>query len=114
MVDRVNRMVEYGTTTIEAKSGYGLDLENEVKMLKVIENVKRSHPVEIVSCYLGAHSIPKGKTADEQTRDIVENQIPAIAALRDNGTLCVEFLDVFHEKGVFEYENAKLIMETGL
>jgi len=114
MTERVQRMVDFGTTTIEAKSGYGLDLENEVKMLRVIEAVKRKVPVEIVSTYLGAHSIPPGKTADEQTEDIVNNQIPAIAKMRDAGKLSVEFVDVFHEKGVFEYDNAKRIMETGL
>lgn len=114
MMDRVQRMIDFGTTTIEAKSGYGLDLENEVKMLRVIEEVKRKVPIEIVSCYLGAHSIPPGKTADEQTDDIVLNQIPAIAKMRDAGELSVEFLDVFHEKGVFEHDNAKRIMEAGL
>lgn len=114
MMDRVQRMVNFGTTTIEAKSGYGLDLENEVKMLRVIEEVKRKVPVEIVSTYLGAHSIPKGKTADEQTEDIIRNQIPEIARLRDAGELSVEFLDVFHEKGVFEYDNAKRIMQSGI
>eukprot|EP00494_Astrolonche_serrata_P030694 UN30962 len=76
MTKRLNRMVTYGTTLVEAKTGYGLDLENEVKMLRVIEKVSKSHALDVVSTYLGAHSIPKGKTAIEATKDIVENQIP--------------------------------------
>lgn len=56
---RLNTMLKYGTTLVEAKSGYGLDVDNEIKMLKVIERAKRELPIEISSTYCGAHSIPK-------------------------------------------------------
>ena len=59
---RLTTMLSYGTTTVEAKSGYGLDLENELKMLRVIERAKREHPITISSTYLGAHSVPKSVT----------------------------------------------------
>lgn len=56
---RLKTMLKYGTTLVEAKSGYGLDVDNEIKMLKVIERAKRELPIEISSTYCGAHSIPK-------------------------------------------------------
>ena len=56
---RLTTMLTAGTTVVEAKSGYGLDLENETKMLRVIERAKREHPMTISSTYCGAHAIPK-------------------------------------------------------
>ena len=56
---RLQRMVQAGTTLIEAKSGYGLDTENEMKMLRVLEKAKQQQPVEISSTFCGAHSIPR-------------------------------------------------------
>ena len=55
----IDRMLRAGTTLTEMKSGYGLDLNNELKMLKVIEKAKREQPLEISSTYCGAHAIPK-------------------------------------------------------
>eukprot|EP01103_Thecamoeba_quadrilineata_P010875 TRINITY_DN2467_c0_g1_i1.p1 TRINITY_DN2467_c0_g1~~TRINITY_DN2467_c0_g1_i1.p1 ORF type:complete len:241 (-),score=55.60 TRINITY_DN2467_c0_g1_i1:35-757(-) len=75
---RLKRMLRQGTTLLEAKSGYGLELETEVKMLKVLHKVAKEGPVEIVSTYLGAHSVPKGSTSAAATNDIVANQIPRI------------------------------------
>lgn len=111
MKQRLDRMLKFGTTLIEAKSGYGLDWNNELKMLRAIEKCKKSHPIDIVSTYLGAHSVQKGKTEDEATLDIIKNQIPELARLRNMGELSTEFVDIFHEKGIFEYKNTKNIME---
>lgn len=74
---RVKRMLKSGTTTVECKSGYGLETETEVKMLKVIKSAQSKTPVELVPTYL-AHSVPKGSTAELATKDVVENQIPTI------------------------------------
>jgi imidazolonepropionase len=76
-LDKISRL---GTTTIEVKSGYGLDTENEIKMLQAIKNVgdRWKEKIEVVSTYCGAHAIPKGKTEEEQTLDVLNNQIPAI------------------------------------
>ena len=71
-------MSRLGTTLVEAKSGYGLERDTEIKMLKVIKQAKARHPIEMVSNYLGAHSIPKGLKEDEATEDIINNQLPAI------------------------------------
>lgn len=56
---RLDSMLKYGTTLVEAKSGYGLDTENELKMLRVIERARRNHVIGISSTYCGAHSIPR-------------------------------------------------------
>jgi imidazolonepropionase len=76
----LEKIVRLGTTTIEIKSGYGLDTENEIKMLKAIKAVadKMKNKIAIVATYCGAHAIPKGKTEEEQTADVINNQIPAI------------------------------------
>jgi imidazolonepropionase len=74
-ITRLNRMIKFGTTLIEAKSGYGLILEHELKMLRVIQNTSRHHIMDIVANYCGAHSVPNGSTAAAATRDIIDNQV---------------------------------------
>lgn len=61
--------------------GYGLDLENELKMLRVLH--QSAHPIDIVSNYCGAHSVPAGQTAAQAADDIIQNQIPALLVLID-------------------------------
>ena len=68
---RLDQMISQGTTTIEAKSGYGLELETEIKMLKVIEQAKSEHQMPIQSTYLAAHAVPIGRDAAEMTEEIV-------------------------------------------
>lgn len=89
---RLDRMLRAGTTLIEAKSGYGLEAETEIKMLRVLHGA--DHPVEIVSNYLGGHSVPDGMTAAEATEDIVNNQIPALVKAKQEGTISPEFMCV--------------------
>lgn len=84
LVPRLDRMLKYGTTLTEAKSGYGLNMETEMKLLKVLHDTGKLHPVEIVSTYLGAHSVPKGSTAAQATDDIVNVQIPALKVNNNN------------------------------
>ena len=114
LVQRLDRMVRCGSTFIEAKSGYGLDAENEIKMLRVIERAKREFSsLEISSTYCGAHAIPKGKTMLEATEDVVNVQIPQIKGLIDAGELTVENIDVFCEQGVFDNESSRRILQAG-
>eukprot|EP01107_Rhizomastix_libera_P015168 TRINITY_DN541_c0_g1_i1.p1 TRINITY_DN541_c0_g1~~TRINITY_DN541_c0_g1_i1.p1 ORF type:complete len:455 (+),score=155.96 TRINITY_DN541_c0_g1_i1:47-1366(+) len=110
---RLDRMLAQGTTLAEAKSGYGLETETEMKMLKAIHNVSKTHPVELVSTFLGAHSVPKGKTADEQTKIIIDEMIPELVKLKAKGEINPEFVDVFHEAGIFETENTEKILLAG-
>jgi len=112
-LERLDRMARLGTTLVEAKSGYGLEKDTEIKMLKVIKQAKSKHALEIVSNYLGAHSIPKGMKEDEATEDVIKNQIPALKEMIDKGEIDPELIDVFCEKGVFERENTRRILEAG-
>lgn len=114
LLKRLHAMLRCGTTTIEAKSGYGLDAKNEIKMLRVLTRARKEFPmIEISSTYCGAHAIPRGKTMEEATDDIVNNQIPTIKKLMDQGQLHVDNIDVFCEKGVFDTEASRQILEAG-
>ncbi|UCB53461.1 MAG: imidazolonepropionase [Candidatus Zixiibacteriota bacterium] len=104
---RLDRMMSYGTTTIEAKSGYGLSLDDEIKMLEVIEELNRLHPIDLIPTFLGAHEIPEEykDRRDEYIRLIVEKMIPEVAKRK----LAV-FCDIFCEKGVFDIEESRKIL----
>ncbi|CAI5734551.1 unnamed protein product [Hyaloperonospora brassicae] len=113
---RLDRMARCGTTLIEAKSGYGLETESELKLLRVLHAVgvgADAHAVEIVATYLGGHAVPEGRTAAEATADIVTKQIPAIVRAKTDGTVSPEFIDVFCEKGVFDANDSRRILEAG-
>lgn len=100
-------MLSYGTTTIEAKSGYGLDTENELKMLRATRALASRLPTEIVSTFLGAHAIPpefEGKT-EAYVELVINEMIPRVSK---EGL--AEFCDVFCEKGVFDVEQSKRIL----
>jgi len=111
---RLKRMVRSGTVLVEAKSGYGLELDTELKMLKVIHRATQvQKDIDIVANYCGAHSVPPGSTAEAATKDIIENQLPALAAAKADGQINPEQIDVFCEKGVFTTEQSKAILEAG-
>lgn len=105
----LNKMMEYGTTTIETKSGYGLNIEDELKSLRVIKILNERHPIEIISTFLGAHAVPpeyKGKT-QEYVDLIIDEMIPIIA----NEELA-QYCDVFCEKGIFSVEQTRQILQA--
>ncbi len=100
-------MLSMGTTTIEAKSGYGLDTENELKMLKAVDDLKKKLPTNLISTFMGAHAVPpefEGKT-DEYVDLVIDDMIPAVA---ESGL--AEFCDVFCEQGVFDVEQSRNIL----
>merc|ERR1712198_509485 len=68
LLPRLRRMMQAGTTTVECKSGYGLDEENEIKMLKVLEEAKKIVPIEISSTFCGGHAVPKGGNTTDATK----------------------------------------------
>ncbi|XP_015771596.1 PREDICTED: probable imidazolonepropionase [Acropora digitifera] len=111
--ERLLRMLRTGTTLVEAKSGYGLDTESEMKMLRVIERAKKDLPIEISSTFCGAHSVPKGSTAEEATNDVINCQIPKLQELIQSQELRVDNIDVFCEKGVFGLDDTRKILEAG-
>jgi len=108
--ERLNTMLLHGTTTVEAKSGYGLSTKEEIKCLEAINRLNNEHPIDVIPTFLGAHAVPteySGKT-DEYVKLVVEEIIPAVAERR-----LAEFCDVFCEKGVFNVEQSKRILLAG-
>lgn len=114
--DRFRQMSKAGTTTVETKSGYGLELEPELKLLRILTHAKRECKgfIETSITYCGAHSVPKGKTAEEATKEIVETDIPFIAGEIYAARLDVDNIDVFCENGVFDLEQTKKILQAGI
>jgi imidazolonepropionase len=105
---RLQRISEQGTTTIEIKSGYGLNLESEMKMLRVINRLERESPLDIVATFLGAHEKPPEYSDRQYVELIIDQMIPAV---KEAG-LC-RFIDVFCEEGVFTLEETRQILEAG-
>ncbi|XP_077083879.1 putative imidazolonepropionase isoform X2 [Siphateles boraxobius] len=110
---RLERMMRAGTTLVECKSGYGLEMDTELKMLRVINSARKSLPIGISATYCGAHAVPKGKTMEEATQDIVAVQLPKINKLMASGDLQVDNIDVFCEKGVFDLNSTRCILQAG-
>ncbi|ASS85683.1 imidazolonepropionase [Geobacillus lituanicus] len=107
---RLDQFLLHGVTTVEAKSGYGLSLEHEIKQLEIAKRLHDTHPVDVVSTFLGAHAVPPEwkHDPDGYVRLIIDEMIPE-AARRG----LAEFNDVFCERGVFTPEQALLILEAG-
>ena len=105
---RLAEMLREGTTTAEAKSGYGLDVETEVRMLKTVELLNAMQPVELVPTFIGAHEVPpdfRGRQSD-YVRHVIDEMIPAAAP---HAAWC----DVFCDKGFFTPEESQAILEAG-
>ncbi len=107
---RLDRMLALGTTTSEAKSGYGLSLEAELKQLRVLRDLAPAHPVEIVPTFLGAHTLPREKRATraDYVREVIEEMIPQVAEGR-----LAEFCDVFCDEAAFTPGETERILEAG-
>ena len=107
---RANNLLLHGTTTIEAKSGYGLTLNDEIKSLEVISTLNEKGPLSLRPTFLGAHAVPP--EFQDKTHDYVdlicENWIPQIAQRH-----LADFCDVFCERGVFEIEDSRKILLAG-
>ncbi|EYC09139.1 hypothetical protein Y032_0062g3384 [Ancylostoma ceylanicum] len=107
-------MLRNGTTTLEAKSGYGLDTESELKMLRVLSRVPEETSLEISATFCGAHAVPKGSTEEEHVKLICDEMLPAIEKARAAGQLKnLENIDAFCEKNVISVEHTKKILEAG-
>ena len=105
---RLAEMLAAGTTTAEAKSGYGLDTSTERRMLDVIRRLDAEQPIDLVPTFMGAHEVPpefRGRQAD-YVRLVVDEMIPAVAGL-------AEWCDVFCDRGFFTPEESREILEAG-
>jgi imidazolonepropionase len=103
----------HGTTTLEAKSGYGLDVASELKLLRLHKELSTEQPLEIVSTFLGAHVVPaeyrrKRAGAEQYIELLTDKLIPEVAAEK-----LAEFCDVFCDRGAFSRKDSKKILEAG-
>jgi imidazolonepropionase len=109
----LQEFASYGTTTVEAKSGYGLDVPSELKILSLHKELSAEQPLEIVSTFLGAHVVPAEFRAsksgpDKYIRLLIDQLLPEIAAEK-----LAEFCDVFCDRGAFTREQAERILQEG-
>jgi imidazolonepropionase len=106
---RLESMVSHGCTTVEAKSGYGLDKDVELRMLRATRKLDEAYPVDIVPTFMGAHAVPtefEGR-ADDYVRFVVDEVLPAVA--RDG---LASFCDVFCESGAFDVSQSRYVLEA--
>ncbi len=101
----LDQMLLLGTTTVEGKSGYGLDLETEVKMLSVMRELRDTHPTTVISTFLGAHAVPDGVSRSEYLSTVLEEMIPYVAEQR-----LAKFCDVFCDEGAFTVDESRFVL----
>ena len=104
---RLDEVIRKGTGCIEIKSGYGLSLEDELKMLRVIKRMKEASPAKIMSTFLGAHAVARGMTQEQYVQLIIDEMIPEVGRQR-----LADFVDVFCDRGFFTPEETGRILEA--
>lgn len=102
-------MLAHGTTTVEVKSGYGLDSETELRMLQATADADDRHPVDVVPTFMGAHAVPQGRNGDDYVDEVVSEQLPAVA---EQGV--ARFCDVFCDEGAFTPDQSRRVLEAGI
>lgn len=111
--ERLDEMIACGSGAIEIKSGYGLSIEDELKMLRVIARLKAASPALIKATFLGAHAVPRNMSKDAYVDLICNEMIPAIAAPTLKPTHAMaDFVDVFCDEGFFTVEDTAKILEA--
>lgn len=103
----LDECLSFGVTTVEVKSGYGLDVENEIKCLEVIKKLALEHPVDLAATFMGAHAVPAEhkETRKEYIALVCDKMLPLVAEKR-----LARFCDIFCEKGAFSTEESRLIL----
>ena len=99
--------VKCGTTTVEAKSGYGLTLDDELRILRVMQRLNQETPLEVVPTFLGAHAVPRDSSAGEYVDLVINEMLPRVAKEK-----LAEFCDVFCERGYFDVEQSRKILSA--
>ena len=108
LLSNLDTMLVHGTTTVEVKSGYGLDVETELRLLDAIARADDAHPVDVVPTFMGAHAVPEGRDPDDYVDEVVDEQLPAV-----EGQGIAEFCDVFCEAGAFSVEQSRRVLTAG-
>ncbi|MBI1259689.1 MAG: imidazolonepropionase [Chloroflexi bacterium] len=117
---RLDMMLRLGTTVVEVKTGYGLDLDSELHMLEAIEQLDMSQPVGLIPTFLGAHAIPPeyAGRAEAYTAVVIETMIPAVANWYAESHFAAKgvpfFIDVFCEENAFTLEQSRRILKAGI
>ncbi|MEE3952001.1 imidazolonepropionase [Peribacillus frigoritolerans] len=109
-IRRLDSFLAHGVTTVEGKSGYGMNLETELKQLRVMKKLQEEHPIDLVPTFMGAHAVPKDYKGreDEFVDHLINDMLPIVAEEK-----LAEFNDVFCEKGVFTPEQSERILKAG-
>jgi imidazolonepropionase len=105
---RAQEIISTGTGAVEIKSGYGLTLKDEMKMLRVAKRIGVLTPLTVKTTFLGAHAVPSGRRKDDYVAEIIAEMIPAIAAEK-----LADYIDVFCEEGFFSVDDTERIVEAG-
>jgi len=105
---RLDSMLKFGVTTVEGKSGYGLDLKTEIKQLKAMKEIKKDHPIDIAVTFLGPHAVPKEYKGRED--EFIDFQIEKVLPQVVENNLA-EFADIFCEEGVFNIEQSRRFLK---
>lgn len=107
-LERLDSMVRFGVTTVESKSGYGLDLETELKQLRVMRKLNELHPIDLVPTFLGPHAVmPEDKGREKAFITFMNDTV--LPRVKAEGL--AEFVDIFTEKGVFGLEESRLYLK---
>ncbi len=106
-IRRLDSMLSFGVTTVEGKSGYGLDFDTEIKQLEVLAEINRQHPMDVTATFLGAHAVPpEYKNRGDRYIDYIISEVLPEVAHRQLAAFC----DVFCEKGVFSIQQSRRLL----
>ncbi len=106
---RLDRLLQHGVTTCEAKSGYGLSTESELRQLEIISDLDEKHPIDLIPTFLGAHEVPDEyrSNRNEYVELVINEMIPAVTERK-----LAQFSDIFCEEGVFDIEQSRKIQQA--
>ncbi len=107
-LSRVGEIIQTGTGAVEIKSGYGLTVKDELKMLRVARRIGHETPLTVKTTFLGAHAVPQGTSKEDYLKLVMEEMIPAVA-----GEKLADYIDVFCEQNFFSPEETELIVSEG-
>ncbi|MBS1559722.1 MAG: imidazolonepropionase [Bacteroidetes bacterium] len=107
-IQRAHEIIRLGTGAVEIKSGYGLTVKDELKMLRVARRIGKETPLTVKTTFLGAHAVPSGIKKQDYIKQVIEEMIPAVAAEK-----LADYIDVFCEEGFFSVDETERIVEEG-
>ncbi len=107
-LSRAEEIIRLGTGAVEIKSGYGLTVKDEIKMLRVARRLGENTPLKVKTTFLGAHAVPKSYTKSDYIKLVIDEMIPAVAEEK-----LADYIDVFCEQGFFDVDETEKIAEEG-